>query len=147
MDFESFSELIQLTISPVVLISGVGLLLLTLSNRIARPIDRARLLSEEILKAGDQAREEDRIQLDVLLKRCEILRLSLGFLGVSILSATLISLFMVISAFAPLFLRLPILITLSIGVLSIVISVGLFLYDVALSLKALKVEVGATREA
>lgn len=145
MDFESFSDLLQATISPVVLISGVGLLLLTLSNRIARPIDRARALSVEIQKAGDLARHEDRIQLDVMLKRCEILRWSLGFLGVGILSASLIIFFMVISAFAPLFLRLPILITLSIGVLSIVLAVGLFLYDIALSLKALKVEVGATR--
>ena len=35
---ESFSRLLQLSVSPVVLISGVGLLLLSVTNRLGRAI-------------------------------------------------------------------------------------------------------------
>ena len=35
-------------IGPVILISGVGLLLLTMTNRLGRAIDRARLLKNEL---------------------------------------------------------------------------------------------------
>jgi hypothetical protein len=34
---------LQLSIGPVILISGVGLILLSMSNRFARVIDRSRL--------------------------------------------------------------------------------------------------------
>ena len=39
---------LQVAIGPVILISGVGLLLLTLTNRYGRTIDRARQLMREL---------------------------------------------------------------------------------------------------
>jgi hypothetical protein len=39
---------LQLSIGPVILISGVGLILLSMTNRLARVIDRSRLLSQDI---------------------------------------------------------------------------------------------------
>jgi hypothetical protein len=41
-------DFFQSTISPLVLISGVGLILLSLTNRLARTIDRPRGLVAEI---------------------------------------------------------------------------------------------------
>ncbi|MSU48902.1 MAG: DUF2721 domain-containing protein [Opitutus sp.] len=39
--------ILQLAIGPVILISGVGLLLLTMTNRFGRLLDRSRLLNRE----------------------------------------------------------------------------------------------------
>ena len=49
--------ILQTAISPVILISGVGLLLLTMTNRLGRTIDRSRGLSDETEKAGSAAKE------------------------------------------------------------------------------------------
>ena len=38
---------LQMATGPVILISGIGLLLLTMTNRLGRAIDRARSLSRE----------------------------------------------------------------------------------------------------
>jgi Protein of unknown function (DUF2721) len=50
---------LQVAIGPVILISGVGLLLLTLTNRYGRTIDRSRLLVGELRECS----EEDRHRL------------------------------------------------------------------------------------
>jgi hypothetical protein len=50
---QSVSDLIpilQVSIGPVILISGVGLLLLTLTNRLGRIVDRSRILFLEMQK-------------------------------------------------------------------------------------------------
>jgi hypothetical protein len=68
---------IQAAIAPVVLISGVGLLLLTLSARLGRIVDRTRLVAAELNAAtvGDRGGLEH--QLSVLRHRARLIRLSL----------------------------------------------------------------------
>ena len=61
MSFPTLTELIpilQIAIGPVILISGVGLLLLSMTNRLGRAIDRARILRQELRAgvSGDEAR-------------------------------------------------------------------------------------------
>ena len=53
---KGFSEVVpvlQISIGPVILISGVGLLLLSLTNRYGRVIDRSRFLGDGLRKSGD----------------------------------------------------------------------------------------------
>ena len=55
MNHVRLSDLIptlQLAIGPMILISGVGLLLLSMTNRFGRIIDRARLLAAELRSAS-----------------------------------------------------------------------------------------------
>ena len=44
---------LQVAIGPVILISGVGLLLLTMTNRYGRTIDRARHLVRELRECSE----------------------------------------------------------------------------------------------
>ncbi|MBN2212659.1 MAG: DUF2721 domain-containing protein [Bacteroidales bacterium] len=46
----SFVYFLQSCITPVALISGVGLILLSLNSRLGRTIDRSRMLVPEALK-------------------------------------------------------------------------------------------------
>jgi hypothetical protein len=45
--------LLQIAIGPVILISGVGLLLLSMTNRFGRIIDRSRILAQELSALSD----------------------------------------------------------------------------------------------
>ncbi|MDR1968151.1 MAG: DUF2721 domain-containing protein, partial [Burkholderiaceae bacterium] len=57
MPIHELLPILQVAIGPVILISGIGMLLLTLSNRFGRAVDRSRVLGRE-LRESDQAHEE-----------------------------------------------------------------------------------------
>ena len=59
-------------IGPVILISGVGLLLLSFTNRLGRAIDRARLLDAELPKRDESERGPVRAQISIIYRRAKI---------------------------------------------------------------------------
>ena len=65
---------LQVAIGPVILISGVGLLLLTMTNRLGRAIDRARQLAGELQKPANQNREHMLEQVAIIYRRARLLR-------------------------------------------------------------------------
>ena len=69
---------IQASIAPVVLISGVGLLLLTLSARLGRIVDRTRLVATELHAAAEGERGAIEHQLSVLRHRARLIRMALA---------------------------------------------------------------------
>lgn len=97
MNPPTMTELIpvlQVAIGPVILISGIGLLLLSMTNRYGRTIDRSRELARSRRQAkGDLAVVEQ--QIDILLRRARILRraILLGTLSVLFASILIILLF------------------------------------------------------
>src|ERR1035438_6598141 len=80
----------QTAIGPAILISGVGLLLLTMTNRFGRLVDRTRLLSIELSKAGDASREAIEAQLSIMLNRARLIRLAIILASTSALSAAML---------------------------------------------------------
>jgi hypothetical protein len=55
----SVVQILTASIAPVIVISGVGLLLLSISNRYGRAIDRARLLARELGESDSEAHGVD----------------------------------------------------------------------------------------
>lgn len=143
MLFPSLTDLIpvlQIAIGPVILISGIGLLLLSMTNRLGRAIDRARILRQEI--KSDSATDEHhvRAQLQILWHRADRIRQAIIFSTLSVLlAACLIILLFIASLF-----KLDtgwIIAILFIGCLSsLICSLALFLWDVNKSLAALDLE-------
>ncbi|HUA68113.1 MAG TPA: DUF2721 domain-containing protein, partial [Candidatus Saccharimonadales bacterium] len=82
-------------IGPVILISGVGLLLLTMTNRLGRAIDRARLLKRELPKLSGREREQALAQVAIIYRRARVIRLSILLAATSVLlaAALIITLF------------------------------------------------------
>ena len=74
--FVHLIPILQLAIAPVILISGVGLLLLTLTNRFGRVLDRARALNRDA-ELSAHVRE----QIEILRRRASILRTSVMLVG------------------------------------------------------------------
>lgn len=131
---------LQLSISPVILISGIGLVLLSLTNRFGRTVDRIRQLSIEYRSTSGEDQERILAELKILTVRAKVIRSS-NFLAV--LSVLFVSL-LIIALFGSALYHLNIthlLVALFIlSCISLIFSLGLFIYDLDLSLKALWIE-------
>jgi len=129
----------QSAISPIVLISGVGLLLLSFTNRLGRVIDRARFLVKEI-ENGNQ-NEIIPIQIGILYKRGKILRTAITSIVITILVASLLILLLFLGYITNWNMKLFFISFFIIAIISLIIAVMFFLADVTLTLKALKLQV------
>ena len=65
----SLLPIIQLSTTPVILISGMGLLLLTMTNRMGRIIDRTRLYASQLRQAEEAEHRQLEIQLELTWRR------------------------------------------------------------------------------
>jgi hypothetical protein len=92
---EKIIPMLQVAIGPVILISGIGLLLLTMTNRLGRAIDRARLLKGELSRRTDEEHAQVLAQVAILYRRARMIRLSITLAALSALlaSALIITLF------------------------------------------------------
>jgi len=133
---------LQTAIGPVVVISGVGLLLLTMTNRLGRVVDRARALANQVREAPDADKEPIRAQLRILAQRAELIRRAIALAAFCVLFAALlvISLFVTAVAHADVPWLVATLFVLSMGCL--IASLVEFIRDVNKSLHATKLEVG-----
>lgn len=138
---KSLVDFFQSSISPLVLISGVGLILLSLTNRLGRTIDRSRELVADIKHESVSEIENKKIQLTILIKRSYLLKHSIGSISFSILCSSLIIPVLLIMNLFNLDLE-------GVGILLFILSVGgiilsaVFLFlDVRLTLKAIEYEV------
>lgn len=135
-----FIKFLQGCITPVAMISGVGLLLLTITNRMGRTIDRTRQLIGELDKPDVKRIEEKKNEVNVFLKRSKLLRNSIAWIMVGMISSCLIIPLLFIMSFTSLDLRVLGYGFFLIAVTSMLTSFVYFFKDVLLSLKAIKLE-------
>lgn len=134
--------ILQSSIGPVILISGVGLLLLTLTNRFGRMVDRTRLLNQELMAepAADKAGPL-RTQIDILMRRASILRLSITLSTITVLAAAVIMLLLFLSTWLHLELGGMIAGAFCVALLCLIGSMLAFIRDMNLALAAVRLEV------
>ncbi len=140
MEFVGTDQLIkilQMSIAPVALVSGVGLLLLSMTNRLGRTIDRTRELSERPRPEDRDEQERVSVQIRILYRRSKILRASIILASLSILFASVIvfCLFAMYSFHAS--LHALVLVLWGLGIGSLVLSLVFFIHDITLNLRAL----------
>jgi len=136
---QNLLNVLQASISPMALISGVGLLLLSLTNRFSRVTDRLRELSRARGGFHGPSPRGER-QVGVFMRRAQILRGAInGAVGCALFASVLVLVLFAVAAFrAPLDWLVLLLFTLSL--LFLIVSVGLFLWDMHLSLVAVEEE-------
>jgi hypothetical protein len=143
MNLKDLVPVLQLAIGPVIVISGVGLVLLSMTNRYGRVIDRSRHLADDVRGAGGgEAAARAATQLAILVRRAHLLRLSIILASTSLLLAALL----IIGLFITALIRAEnasVIAVLFVGCMgSLIASLAVFIYDINLSLTALDVEVG-----
>lgn len=134
-------EFFQSAISPLVLISGVGLILLSLTNRLARTIDRSRAMVSEIQNSDETDKENKKIQLRILVKRSYILKYSISAISFSILCSSLIIPVLLLMYIYNIDLSFVGKIFFLLSIIGIILSAVFLFADVSLTLKALEFEV------
>lgn len=145
MDILTVTELIpvlQVAIGPVVLISGVGLLILSMTNRFGRVIDRGRSLTRELPEVPRQDQIRVNEQLRILSRRAEYLRRAITAAVISVLLAAVL----IITLFVTAILHIEdawligVLFVAAMG--SLIYSLIAFIQDLNESLLAFKLDIG-----
>jgi hypothetical protein len=90
MNVSELIPVLQIAVGPAVLISGVGLLILSLTNRLGRVIDRGRSLAGQIRESPQSEHQGRTKQLPILLRRARLLRNAIVFSVLSVLFAALL---------------------------------------------------------
>ena len=90
MTVQELIPVLQVAIGPVVLISGVGLLILSLTNRLGRVIDRGRSLVREMPEIPERNRSTTAQQLHILARRARLLQRAIVFATVCVLFAAVL---------------------------------------------------------
>lgn len=137
---------LQLAVGPVILISGVGLLMLSMTNRFGRVIDRSRLLTDELEELpddGDRKRKVVLGQLRILAKRARILRAEIALAASSVLLAALLIIALFVGTLFHLEIAAEIAALFSLCLACLISSLVLFMVDINLSLTALWLEMPA----
>ena len=133
---------LQVSIGPVILISGIGLVLLSLTNRFGRAVDRSRQLIRELRGASDADRLRLAGQVQNLYRRARLIQISIVLATVSVLFAAVL----IITLFFTVLMNweLAVLVSLLfIGCLaSLIVALITFILEIHLSLKALRLELG-----
>lgn len=141
----SLLEVIQLSITPVILLSGVGALMITLTNRMGRVVDRTRSLAGLLRDAAVEDRPHVEVQLAIMWSRAKLIRRAVTYAGLSML----LSCGLVMGIFAGgLFKRdvgLGLLIVFVASVGCLIAALLAFLRDIWMSLHALELEVARAR--
>jgi len=142
MQLDQIVPILQLAIGPVIVISGAGLVLLSMTNRFGRVIDRSRSLAESKQRTSTNKTHSIEDQLIILMRRARLLRAAIAFASISLLLAAflVISLFLVELANVELTSLIIAIFICCMG--SLIVGLLCFIADVNVSLSALKLEIG-----
>jgi hypothetical protein len=132
---------LQLAIGPVILISGIGLILLSMTNRFGRVIDRSRLLVRELREASDADRPRLLEELRILATRARRVRAGITCGILTALLAALLTCTLFVGALLRLNVAAMIVVIFATCMLSLISCLLLFVSDINLSLHALWLEI------
>jgi hypothetical protein len=141
----SFLPVIQLAITPVILLSGVGALMLTLTNRMGRVVDRTRSLAGQLRQAPAEDRTHLEDQLAILWRRAKLVRIAVTFAGLSMLLSCVLVMAIFIDVSVPRDFGFELVVIFLASILCLIASLAAFLRDIFMSLWALRLEVDRAR--
>jgi hypothetical protein len=137
---ENVVRLIQLALGPVFLISGVGITLSMLTQRLARIVDRARTLEDRREAAADEARrahiDED---LRYIVRRTRYINSAIALSTTSGLLTALVVTLLFASAFSPLSVGGIIALMFVAATACLSIAFLMFLIEVRIATKSLRI--------
>jgi hypothetical protein len=136
--------ILQLATGPVILISGVGLLLLSFTNRLGRLIDRSRLLHRERISGPGAAQLVLlQAQINLIDRRAGILRRAITLAGLTVLLVSVLILVLFLAALFQLELGAVIIALFALALLALIGAMLGFLREITLSLEAVRLETKA----
>jgi len=133
------AHIIQLAVAPVFLLSGVGVTLTVLTNRLSRIVDRARVLEERLAAATETARSGLNTDLRTLASRARFINWAITLTT----SCGLLVCLVIVSLFVGYFLGLDLSKTIAIlfivAMLAFVVAFVSFLREIFLATSSLRI--------
>jgi hypothetical protein len=130
---------IQLAVAPVFLLSGIGVLLGVLTNRLARIVDRARKVEEGLRQAAADSAEESRAQLRVAARRARLINVSITLGTIAALLVALVIALLFASTFVPINLAGSVAVLFVLAMAALVGALMSFLLEVRVAIDALRI--------
>jgi len=127
----------------MILISGIGLLLLTMTNRLGRIIDRSRSLLDNLESYSEPYILIINQEVEILWRRARYIRTSILLACLTCLGATWLIILLFLSALMNLDVPMLISVVFIFSMLGLSSSLLFFFFDVNLTLSALKIEMAS----
>ena len=133
------ARLISLAIGPVFLLAAIGAILNVMAQRLARVIDRARVLEADyaVAAAPEHGRMTD--ELRVLDKRMTVVQAAIGSCTASALFGSLVIVILFVSELADFAYARPIALLFIAAMLLLIAGLVLFLWEVNLAMRSVRV--------
>ncbi len=139
MQVVDIAHAIQLALAPVFLLSGIGVLLGVLTNRLARIVDRARKVEDSVRNATAPDHEEAREQLKVASRRARFINASITLSTIAALLIALVVALLFASTFVPLSLAIYVAVLFVLAMIALVGALLSFLIEVRIATAALRI--------
>lgn len=149
MSVKTVAELVpilQTAIGPMILISGLGLLLLAMTNRLGRTIDRSRELLDEYDDLPSAARTRVDREIGVLWRRARYVRSAILLACASCLGAATLVILLFLTSLFRVEATLAVEGVFILSMACLIASLIFFLLDVNLTLSALRIELEGHRK-
>jgi hypothetical protein len=138
------AHLIQVALTPIFLISAIGVTLNVLTSRLARIVDRARAMENELCRPDYQAGERDlHAALGVLARRAHYINVAITLITLSALFIALVVVMLFVNAFAHWELSAFIAIMFILSMLSFAAALTSFLIEVRIATTTLRIGIEA----
>jgi hypothetical protein len=138
LQVSTVAEAIQLAVAPVFLLSGAGIILTVLTNRLARVVERARGLEAASAAADSPSREQE---LDILVRRARLMNRSITLCTVCALLVSFVVVTLFVDTFVAFDLSPLIAILFVTSMLSLIVALLSFLREVFLAIGALRISI------
>jgi hypothetical protein len=135
---EGLARAIQLSVAPVFLLTGLGGLLVVLTNRLARIIDRARQLQAGLQGTALAISRENRLELKVQKQRMDLVLKAIELCTVTILLVAVVVAVVFISAVTAIDLALVVVPLFVLAMLCLMAASVLFLREVQLAARQIR---------
>lgn len=133
------SHVIQLAVAPVFLLTGVGAILSVLINRLARVVDRFRVLERELTHIRDAVLDSVQNEMDLLNRRARMIHWAIGLCTICALLVCLVIAALFMSSVIGADLSMAISVCFILAMLALVLGLLTFLREITLARSSIHV--------
>ena len=137
--FQEIGDVVRTAVAPVFLLSGVGVTLTLLTNRLARVVDRARALEQKESKTHESDMHELSGSLLTLERRARLLGRAIALCTICALLVSMVVVTLFLGAFVSLHVSLIIATLFIVAMFSFIGGLLMFLREVFVATQALRI--------
>ena len=133
------ANIIQLSVAPVFLLAGVAGILNVMAARLARIVDRARALEQDVPTADPVERERELTELVILDRRMSMAHWAIGLCTVAALLVCVVVVVLFVAVLSKLHFAIPVALLFIGAMISVTLGLLLFLAEVTIATRWVRV--------